>query len=261
MSDSVLDFLASKGVIVPNHFAHYGVPGMRWGRRKSSSAPTAVIQNPRTGGSAEIQLTRRQTKQIARGSTAPKHDNSIAAKPKNRRISDAELRAKVNRLQLEKQLKDLTAPAPRTENFAKQVMRDAGRQAVRTLATRAVGVGVELALGKAASKATGAGNKAFLDAMVAAGQKGGKGKKAEAPTGGSQKAPSSNSSQSTSKPTRPKTNPKDWYKPPQSSSAGSSDNSWTSRGNTTEERVYTLFEVRTPPGQQNRPLTMKELER
>lgn len=255
MSDAVLEFLASRGVVPDEEsLAHYGVPGMKWGRRKGRG-PTAVIQNPRTGSSAEVQLTRRQEKQINRGAVPQKHDNTIAARPKNRRMSDAELRAKVNRLQMEKQLKDLTTSPPRADSFAKQVLKDAGKQAVRTLATRAVSVGIELALGKAAGQAVGRGKPSpFLDAMVAAGAKGKKANKTSDPAassapksssnaGSSSSSASSNSSNSSKSTGSSNTRPK--YKPASSKSPTVEDIGylWNSTNRTPPPMTITLRQL------------------
>lgn len=60
---------------------HYGVPGMKWGKRKDRSAAVS------TG--------------TAKKSAPPKEDVS--------KLSDAELRQRINRIQMEKQYSQLTA--------------------------------------------------------------------------------------------------------------------------------------------------------
>ena len=69
----------------PDSLAHYGVLGMKWGRRKAQS----------------------QTSYSKKVNKAKKIDMKKASK--NRRsLSDAELQKRINRMQMEKKLKDLT---------------------------------------------------------------------------------------------------------------------------------------------------------
>jgi hypothetical protein len=79
--------------------AHYGVPGMKWGRRKAknNASPSAMKTHtpftknpnqapPRVKGATDIR---------------PKHVN---------RMSDVELRNRINRIQMETQYKQLVEP-------------------------------------------------------------------------------------------------------------------------------------------------------
>lgn len=177
MTMTAVEFLASKGVKLPDDFfAHYGVPGMKWGRRKDRSAPSITVRGADGkvyNAVAKPGVSKKQLKAAVKNDPYfQKVPNTFSNKPKNRRMSDAELRAKVNRLQMEKQLKDLTAPTPKANSFIKQVLKESGQQAARTIAQRAVTAGINVALDKAAGRAVaGSTNKAFLDAMVAAGKK------------------------------------------------------------------------------------------
>lgn len=87
--------------------AHYGVPGMKWGRRKSD------------GTSAAVSSTKK--------ASSAKEDVS--------KLSDAELRQRINRIQMEKQYKQLTAAEV---NPGKKVVTD-------LLATTAKGLAVSYA--------------------------------------------------------------------------------------------------------------------
>lgn len=137
------DLLEKIGIVVSAELKHHGVKGMKWGVRRRSGG-----KGP---SSAAVQKVNR-----------PK--NTLANRPGNRRASDAELRAAVNRLQLEKQYRELTIQ-PKTKTFVRQLLEDSAKDAARTVARKAVSAGVELALGKAAAKATG-NNKEFLELMV-----------------------------------------------------------------------------------------------
>ena len=68
---------------------HYGVLGMKWGKRKARST---VSSNNKSKSTAI---------------TKPKQTPKPKSKPTQRRLSDAELRAVVNRMRLEREYADL----------------------------------------------------------------------------------------------------------------------------------------------------------
>ena len=68
---------------------HYGVLGMKWGKRKARSTVSSNNKSKNT----EI--------------TKPKQTPKPKSKPTKRRLSDAELRAVVNRMRLEREYADL----------------------------------------------------------------------------------------------------------------------------------------------------------
>lgn len=160
MSDRAHAVLAALG-IVPGEEAHeaHGVPGMKWGVRKR-----------RTSSSSGAKKSTPSKSTPAKKSTPSdgKRPNTFRNKPTNRRMSDAEMRQKLNRLQMEKQLKELTA-SPRAKSFMRELLADSAKQATRQVATKAVNVGLQLALEKAAGNATG-NSKVFLEAMAAQGK-------------------------------------------------------------------------------------------
>lgn len=169
MAMKAADFLASKGVKLPeNTLAQYGVIGMRWGVRKDRSASPGPAEQKK-------KKVRVKSAKPSKRVGVTRVPNTFKNKPSNRRMSDAELRAKINRLQMEKQLRDLTAPTPKADAFVKQLLKDSGKQAARTVASKAVTVGIDMVLSKAAGGAkTGTSTKAFLDAMAKTGKKGAK---------------------------------------------------------------------------------------
>lgn len=71
--------------------AHYGIPGMKWGRRKGETTTGKGKANP------------------------------------SAKLSDAELQAKVNRLRLEQQLKDLSSGSKSGgKTYAQQLLKQSG---------------------------------------------------------------------------------------------------------------------------------------
>lgn len=167
MAMTAVEFLASKGVEIPEStIAHYGVLGMKWGVRKYRS----VSPGPAEQKKKKVRVKSAKPNKRAGVTRVP---NTFKNKPSNRRMSDAELRSKINRLQMEKQLKDLTAPTPKADKFVKQLLKDSGKQAVRTITSKAITVGIDMAFSKAAGRRpVGSTSKAFLDAMASSGKKG-----------------------------------------------------------------------------------------
>ena len=85
-----------------NELYHYGIPGMKWGIRRYQP----YSEKPRGSGKGgkEVGDAKQSARQAAR---AEKKDRRNASR--NRRsLSDKELNDRVNRLQKEQQLKDLT---------------------------------------------------------------------------------------------------------------------------------------------------------
>ena len=92
---------------------HYGVLGMKWGKRKARS--TVSSNN--------------KSKSIA--ITKPKQTPKPKSKPTQRRLSDAELRAVVNRMRLEREYADLTYRAS-SRSKVERVVRTIGTVAALT---------------------------------------------------------------------------------------------------------------------------------
>lgn len=146
------------------HLKQYGVPGMRWGQRKRRYATVDLVDQKgnrdtikydprkttvskdgiRSSTKREANKVQRQIDRLDKRDTT-KVPNSFKNKPQNRRMSDAELRSKLNRLQMEKQFKELTA-SPKGQSFVKDLLADTGKQAARNLAKTAVNVSLQMAL-------------------------------------------------------------------------------------------------------------------
>lgn len=85
-----------------SYLEHFGVPGMHWGQRRYQNSNGTYTSAGKKRRSVKVTLTNRQ-KDIK-----VKKERKQAVK--NRRLlSDEELKSRVNRLQTEKQLKDLTS--------------------------------------------------------------------------------------------------------------------------------------------------------
>ncbi len=91
---------------------HYGVLGMKWGRRKARSTSSSN-KKPKS------------TKNTTTSKPKPK------PKPTQRRLSDAELRAVVNRMRLEREYADLTYRAS-SRSKVESVVRTIGTVAALT---------------------------------------------------------------------------------------------------------------------------------
>lgn len=88
---------------VDEYLMHYGVLGMKWGKRKARFSKTS--------------------------------EQTLEQAPKKRRMSNKELQARIKRLKLEKEFAQLTASPPKTSRVEKLVK---GAGTVAALSTSAV---------------------------------------------------------------------------------------------------------------------------
>lgn len=90
---------------------HYGVKGMKWGVRRKK------------GGVEK--------------SSKPKSKSSSERKAEVQSMSDTELRSKINRLQMEKQYLDLTAPkTSKGKNEVQKILLNTAKQELTKVAAR-----------------------------------------------------------------------------------------------------------------------------
>lgn len=127
-----------------NTLTHHGIKGMKWGIRR--------FQNK--DGSLTPAGKKRQ-----RVENADENENkSETVNPKKKRLSelsDQELRDRINRLQLEKQYKELskdTANYRRGKDFALRVIEKIGENTLTNIGTQAANKALGIAINKAFKK-------------------------------------------------------------------------------------------------------------
>lgn len=112
----------------PGTLQHYGVPGMKWGRRKDSSS-----SGSRTSGkSVQKEDNRAHKAAIKKAKYEKKHPEKS--------MSDDELKKHLNRLNMEKQYKQLTKDVNPTsvdvgKKYTSNILKSVGTTAVATTAT------------------------------------------------------------------------------------------------------------------------------
>lgn len=98
---------------VDEYLMHYGILGMKWGKRKA------------------------RTSKISEQTLEQTLDQALGQAPKKRRMSNKELQARIKRLKLEKEFAQLTASPPKTSRVEKLVK---GAGTVAALSTSAVAI-------------------------------------------------------------------------------------------------------------------------
>ena len=113
-------------ISVDDFLEHHGVKGMRWGVVKS-------------------------TNRVRRSKTTNPDRNLATKNPKV--LSDEQLKKGLNRLQLEKQYKDLTRPEISAgKKYATEILTNSGKDVLTALTTYAMYKGVEKTLNLKADK-------------------------------------------------------------------------------------------------------------
>ena len=113
-----------------NELYHYGVLGMKWGVRRTPA------QLAKANGKAKRKSE----------DNAKKSDMKKAVKSR-RTLSDADLKKRIERIKMEKQLKDLTAEEISPgKKFVSEVLSSSGKKVATALVTGAVLYGTKAAL-------------------------------------------------------------------------------------------------------------------
>lgn len=128
-----------------NELYHYGRKGMKWGqnifgRRNSSGSGTK--KSTTKSISSRISKANKQRKKAKAQEDKKKQEVKEANKIKKKKVSemtDDELQSRINRLQMEKQYRDLEASLypKKGENFISQALKDAAKGSVNNLAGQA----------------------------------------------------------------------------------------------------------------------------
>lgn len=108
-----------------DYLAHYGILGMKWGVRRERGPDGLVVKRSR----AEKKVSKAKAKR----------DKKFSKKLSD--MDDQEIRSRINRLQMEKQYRELSksAPVSEGEKFAKQVLKGAAA----TTATAFIAAGMK----------------------------------------------------------------------------------------------------------------------
>ena len=112
---------------------HYGVKGMRWGRRKAPDTAGTSSQTTNVG-------TKENPVKVKKDAKTPSSKGIQA--PKARTLTDAELRARINRIEMEQKYAKLTkvdyGPAMKfIGDILGSVIKDAATAGVKQAATAA----------------------------------------------------------------------------------------------------------------------------
>lgn len=113
---------------------HYGIPGMKWGRRK---------------GKAALKKVKKKVNPPKRGASEDYKKAASIRKKKIHQMSNAELRTLNERLQLERSFKDLSAKdiSP-GRKFAQDIIREVGKDLIKEPIKTGVKIGISKAMRK-----------------------------------------------------------------------------------------------------------------
>lgn len=119
-----------------NELMHHGIRGMRWGVRRTPEQLGRVSgsSKKKTIGRDKVEKTKKSTK------------SSDVTKKTFKEMTDAELREKIARLELEKRYKDLSKSDPKPNSkgkaFIMDVLEKSGKNIATQLTTYAMGKAV-----------------------------------------------------------------------------------------------------------------------
>lgn len=114
---------------------HHGIKGMKWGVRRSRA---------QLGYSSSPRKTKKQAQKV---SSKQQRRNEM------KNMSDAELRSRINRIQMEKQYMQLTEPQLSPgKKFVKDVLTNAAKQTVTNYTAKYMTKGMEALMDQAKKK-------------------------------------------------------------------------------------------------------------
>lgn len=95
-----------------NYLAHYGIPGMRWGRRRKSSGTYLIGQGKKQYTNKQLGGIKGTLNSVNSGTEAGKRIANLAEKVKKKKdlskMSDEDLRKQVARMNLEQNYRNLS---------------------------------------------------------------------------------------------------------------------------------------------------------
>lgn len=113
---------------VDDVIAHYGVMGMHWGVRKAESAPTAVVLTDRAGGK-RIKTSGGQGHPATADARTSATYKQTAKKSSTDALSDQQLKALINRMNMEQQYTNLSVKQkPAVLRFVSEALLGIGKQ-------------------------------------------------------------------------------------------------------------------------------------
>lgn len=129
----------------------YGVPGMRWGKRKKSSVPNATTRVTQDSKTGKVTVSGGHGIKASPDFVKSAHAKQVARKSGTKALSNAELKTLVERMNLEQQLAKLTPPSKvtKTRRFVGKTMGRIGEQQLNMVLNQAANQQIANALAKA----------------------------------------------------------------------------------------------------------------
>lgn len=118
-----------------NELQHFGILGMKWGKRNGPPYPLSGSQK----SSAE-KNAKKKAKSVKKVNKVAESDpDNSRTKRDIKNLSDEELRALINRLELEKKYRELSTPeSKKKENRGKKLIEDILYDSTKNIGTQAV---------------------------------------------------------------------------------------------------------------------------
>lgn len=130
MADKLAAALHGLGIVEapkPGELKHYGVPGMKWGVRRNRNVTKGKVE-PKT--------------------PAKPGEKFPSRKPDAAKMSDKELKAVINRMQMEKTYKELSTPkVTGAKKFIQDQLLQVAKQQTGIYANKVASAGIEAGIG------------------------------------------------------------------------------------------------------------------